>query len=55
VIGIVTTPYCISDDPKKAGFQPGCENSTVSAFQNSYVKWLEQGGAKIMPIRSVPT
>lgn len=31
VIGIVTSPYCIGDDPAKTGFLPGCENSTVSA------------------------
>jgi hypothetical protein len=33
------------------GFVEGCENSPTSGFSSLEIKWLEQAGARVIPIR----
>ena len=51
VIGVLGAPFCISEDPKLFGFNSDkCEDSAVAGFNVAETKYLEQGGAEIIPI-----
>ncbi|KNC85056.1 hypothetical protein SARC_02749 [Sphaeroforma arctica JP610] len=50
VIGVLAEPYCISLDPKKAGFNHGCEQSPQSGVDVWAYKYLEAAGARVIGI-----
>lgn len=50
-IAVITAPYCVGPTKETSGFKAGCEDSEYSGFDIFNVKWLEQGGARVVPVR----
>ena len=52
VIGILTTPCGENDNEKYHACQMNDGVEGYSFFPSSYVKWVESGGAKVIPIHA---